>query len=519
MAVPSTSGDLRNVELQSFFSSKGSPVYFAAGIHLSIQDAKILLTKKYTGLESGKKMAETLTNLEPHRFENIQQEFPVHHLQHVTDKSSMDGIYMEECFKIIKSDFRSEYKDFSFWSADIARKDIAAAREKACKDAKEMLPGSIFDTHEKKISKQFANSPAFNKSASRYGNFKFSFQLSDLLKLYQDQHCGGKEPQLSILGTDLYKQEIAHYVLVHGPDQSHLFTNLPVMPTVESGSGLHFVHRRDKTVYWRPESTSISLKVKISKDSPGPEKCSQPDCDHFKVDGECVYIKDIKSVWNHLVFAFHLPNHHHGLKIQKMQLFKSLKACKTDKSPLLDENKCLDIKEAKSYIEEMKPKSQKRKGSSQDPNGPVKKKCTKGQSSQSEPPLPSGNTTTGPGPVKKKCTKGQSSQSEPPLPSGDTTTGPVEIPLIDVEPHGTHPFTPTNIEMADPLVLEADVTAPPVDPTSPRSTRNLNLDPNSVSEDVSAIQLGWNKNPPKRLIYDILGKSSDELITTVQRQN
>ncbi|XP_073474222.1 uncharacterized protein [Aquarana catesbeiana] len=420
MAVPLTSGDLSNVDLQSFFSSKGSQVYFAAGKHLSIQDAKILLTKKYTELESGKKMLETLTNLEPHSFKHIQQEFPVNNLQHVTDKSSMDGIYMEECFKIIKSDFRFAYKDFSFWSADIAQKDITAARKKACKEAKEILPESIFDPHEKKISKQFANSPAFNKYASRYGNFKFSFQLSDLLKLYQDQHCVGKEPQLRILGTDLYKQEITHYIVVHSPDQSHPFMNLEVMPTVEDGD--HFVHLRDKIVYWRPESTSISLKVKISKDSPGPEKCSQP-CDHFKVDDKCVYIKDIKSVWNHLVFAFHLPNHH-GLKIQKMQLFRSLKACKIDKSPLLDQNKWLELNMARNFIKEMKPKSQKRKGSSQDPNGPVKKKRTKDPPSQSESPLPSGDTTTGPGPVKKKRNKDPPSQTESPLPSGDTTTGP-----------------------------------------------------------------------------------------------
>lgn len=369
MAVPSTSEDLRKVELQTFWSSKGGPGYFAEGRHLSIQDAKILLTNKEdTRHDSGKKMLETLTNLEPHRFEHIQQEFPVHRLQHVTVKDSMDGIYMEERFKIMKPDFRSGYKDFLFWSADIVPKDIAAARIKACEDAKKVLPKLIFRTYENKIRDQFANSPAFNKSASQYGNFKFSFQLSDLLKWYRDQHCGDEEPQLRILGTDLFKQEITHYILVHSPDQSHRFTKLLDIPS-EDGSGLHFVHLRDETVYWRPESTSISLKVKISEDSPVPEKlCSEP-CTHHKPDGfKCVVIKNIKSVWNYLVFAFHLPDGH-DLKIQKTQLFKSLKACKILEPALIDESKYLELNTARNFIKEKKPKRHKRKRSFEAQNG------------------------------------------------------------------------------------------------------------------------------------------------------
>ncbi|XP_040191083.1 uncharacterized protein LOC120924279 isoform X2 [Rana temporaria] len=414
MAVPSTSHDPENMELRNSFSSKNSPVHFVEGRHLSITDVYNSLTKKSTELNtSGKKMLETLKYMEPHRFEHIQQEFGVRRLQHVTDKSSMDGIYDEERFKAKMRASRPEFRDLLFWSADIAQKDIREARKESYEKAKKVLPSGMAKKSERKIKSQFANSPAFDKSASRYGNFKFSLPLSDLLSLYRTQHCGGEKPQLRILGTDLYKQEITHYILVHSPDQSHQFMNLS---NVQHG----FIYLKDEKVYWSPESTSISLKVKIAKD-PGPNTC-HPPCKFYKEKGYCMHQKikkyEIPSVWNHLVFAFHLSNNN-GLNIQKDKLLKSLKACDITDSALLDKDKQLKVEDTKNIIQKMKCDAK----SSDVPKGPVKNKRTKDSSRQSEPPQPSGDTTTGPGPVKKKCTEDPSHQSESPLPSGDTTSG------------------------------------------------------------------------------------------------
>ncbi|XP_040191723.1 uncharacterized protein LOC120924769 isoform X2 [Rana temporaria] len=382
MAVLSASRDFRNMELQNSLSSKKSPVHFVEGRHLSITKVYKTLTKKSTELnDSGKKMLETLKNMRPHSFEHIQQEFPVRRLQHVTGKSSMDGIYDEERFKTTMRDIRPEFRDLLFWSAEIAPEDIREARKESCKEAKEVLPSWMAKKYGKKIKSQFANSPAFDKSASRYGNFKFSLPLSDLLSLYRTQHCGGEKPRLRILGTDLYKQEITHYILVHSPDRSHQFRNLSNVPTVQHG----FIYLKDKTVYWRPESTSISLKVKIAED-PGPKTC-HPPCKFYIENGYCIHLRDeeykVLSVWNHLVFAFHLPNHG-GLEIKKEQLLNSLTACAIAESPLIEEYKRLEEKEAKDIIRKMKSdfRRQKRKRSSRALNGPAKTRRTQ------DPPPP-----------------------------------------------------------------------------------------------------------------------------------
>lgn len=376
MAVLSASQDFRNIKLQNSLSSKKSPVHFVEGGHLSITDVYETLTEESTELnESGKKMLETLKNMKPHSFEHIQQEFPVRRLQHVTGESSMDRIYDEERFKITMRAIRPEFRDLLFWSAEIAPEDIREARKESFKEAKEVLPSWMAKRYGKKIKAQFANSPAFDKSASWYGNFKFSFHLSDLLSLYQTQHCGGEKPQLRILGTDLYKQEITHYILVHSPDQSHQFRNLSNVHTVRHG----FVYLKDETVYWRPESTSIYLNVKIAED-PGPRTCYLP-CNFYKEKGYCIHFRDenykVLSVWNHLVFAFHLPNHR-GLEIKKEQLLNSLTACAKIKPPSNEENKWLEEEEAKDIIRKMKSdfRRQKRKRSSQALNGPAKTRRT-----------------------------------------------------------------------------------------------------------------------------------------------
>ncbi|XP_077334498.1 uncharacterized protein LOC143975818 [Lithobates pipiens] len=375
MAVLSTSRDFRNMELQNSFSSKKSPVHFVEGRHLSIADVFNILTEMSSTLnESGKKMLETLKNMKPHSFEHIRQEFPVHRLQHVTDMSSMEGIYDEERFKTTMRAIRPQFRDLVFWSAEIAPEDIREARKESFKEAKEVLPSWMARKYGKKIKDQFANSPAFDKS-SRYGNFKFSFHFFDLLSLYQTQHCGGEKPQLRILGTDLYKQEIVHYILVHSPDQSHQFRNLKNIQTDGHGS----VYLRDEAVYWAPESTSIYLNVKIAED-PGPKTC-HPPCNFYKEEGYCIHLRDteykVLSVWNHLVFAFHLPNHR-GLEIKKEQLLNSLTACAIAESPLIDEYKRLEEKAAKDIIRKMKSDfgRQKRKRSSQALNGPAKTRRT-----------------------------------------------------------------------------------------------------------------------------------------------
>ncbi|XP_077334500.1 uncharacterized protein LOC143975819 [Lithobates pipiens] len=372
MAVSWASGDPRN--LQSFTSSRGSQVHHVQEEHLSLEGAYTILNlnRDFRQLNvSGEKMLETFDNITFHDFQLVRQEFPVSYLQHVTDTSSMEAIYNQGGFRIVAQTSRPGFRDLSFWSAAIASEDVEAAREKSYGMVKRVISPVMATRHEERIKAQYANSPAFKTSASRYGNFKFSFPLFSLLDLYQAQHCGGEEPQLRILGTDLYKQEVAHYILVHSPDRSDQFKNFPMVPKAQgcaepllNPSEPHpFVYRKNGILYWRPESTSSVLKVKISDQGIAWRECPIP-CDYFIVNQYCRHIKEenyeVWSIWNHLVFAFHLPNDL-CLEVSKGQLLKNLAACSLDEPALLEESKCLEIKDAKGIIRQMKSDHRMRK--------------------------------------------------------------------------------------------------------------------------------------------------------------
>lgn len=171
--------------------------------------------------------------------------------------------------------------------------------------------------------------------------------------------------------------------MVHGTAHIYPFRDLPKVPTARDGHS--FVYLKDKTMYWTPESTSISLKLKIHQGSPSPKTCYK-NCDYYTTKGSCCHIWDknykVESLWNHLVIVFHLPNGY--LNVPKKQLLKNLKACNISKPPLLPENEQLELKKAKESVQKMKrmKKDQKkslgirkRKGSSEVQNGNFPATC------------------------------------------------------------------------------------------------------------------------------------------------
>ncbi|XP_068130008.1 uncharacterized protein [Hyperolius riggenbachi] len=358
-------GDMQNVKLTEFLSSRGGKGHHVKGKHLSMEEAFNILSDNERNLnESGRIFFDTLRKMKPHSFKWVQHGFPVHGLQHVTNGSSVGDIYEEECFKITKQPCRPGFKDLLFWSAAVPSEDIETAREKSYEKVSKVLKPWQAKKYKDRIKEQYANSPAFNEFASRYGNFKFSFSLFHLLSLYQSQHCGGREPQLRILGTDMYKQEIAHYILVHSPNKNYQFRDLPIVPTIQGNSQpLPFVYWRDKTLYWRPESTSSVLTVKISDKGMARRDCPLP-CNYFIKKGYCRDIKEenykVWSAWNHLVFAFHLPHKPH-LEISRGELLKSLTTCEIDEAALIDESEHLDLEEAEEVIHRLKKDFNRRK--------------------------------------------------------------------------------------------------------------------------------------------------------------
>ncbi|XP_040191103.1 uncharacterized protein LOC120924295 [Rana temporaria] len=344
-------------KLGTFIGLLGIEYNYVLGQFLSLEDVASIFSANN---ENHKRIAVTLKKVESHHYEHMQVPIPVYSVKHVATKTDLEGIWGEDGFRTISNkerekppwiiEERPEFQDLLYWSADISSEDLEKARQQAYEKVSKVVDPKDPRMFSGELREQFGNSPAFRESVSRYGNFKFSFPLHDLLSWYKDQHCGGGEPQMRILGTELYKLEIAHYIVVHSPDTDK-FNDFTEVPTVQGSSDpLPFVYRMDGTLYWRPESTTIPLKVMVSKDGVVRKECYQP-CAFFKNDGTCFHTDDgTYGVWNHLILAFHLPNGH--LKIPKELLIQNLTACKRDDIYLKKE--CLPREEAEEVIQELK---------------------------------------------------------------------------------------------------------------------------------------------------------------------
>ncbi|XP_068122234.1 uncharacterized protein [Hyperolius riggenbachi] len=339
-----------NTELWRFSTSRGKIYNYGLGHFLTIQQISTTLQNKDLFIESEARMLENLEKVKSHHFPHTQVPLPVSSLQHVTEEAPLTRILEQGCFRITKSsEERPEFRDLLFWSADISSPDIEKARQEMYEAVRRVITPGDARKFEGELKEQFATSPAFNKSASRYGNFRFSFPLSELLSLYKTQHCDGGEPQLRILGTEVYRQKIAHYIVVHSP-HTNKYDDFPTVPSIQLSSSepLPFVYRDGETLYWRPESTSIALKVKISENGQVQSECYKP-CEVYERYGNCCHLHDgTYSVWNHLTLAFHLPEGGH-LNIPRGQLLDHLTPCDGDE-PFLGKDR-LTKEEAEEVIQ------------------------------------------------------------------------------------------------------------------------------------------------------------------------
>ncbi|XP_077334491.1 uncharacterized protein LOC143975813 [Lithobates pipiens] len=323
-----------NAKLGTFTGLKNVQYHYVLGRFLPHEE----ISSIFSANNNEENMQKTLKKVDCHHYEHMQVQMPVYNVKHVTTKNALDGILDEEGFRIIGNterrssglipEERPAFQDLLYWGADITSEDLEKARQQAYEKVSKVIDPKDAEKFSGELREQFGNSPAFRESVSRYGNFKFSFPLRDLLSWYKDQHCEGGEPQMRILGTELYDLKIAHCIVVHSPDTDK-FNDFPEVPTVQGSSDpLPFVYWMDGTLYWRPESTSIALKVTVSEDGVVRQECYKP-CNFFNRDGTCFHTDDgIYSVWNHLVLAFHLPNGH--LKIPKELLIENLTACDPD---------------------------------------------------------------------------------------------------------------------------------------------------------------------------------------------
>ncbi|XP_055503000.1 uncharacterized protein LOC129704122 [Leucoraja erinacea] len=155
----------------------------------------------------------------------------------------------------------SEY--FSWWSFEIAEDEKKRERNKYQKIIEDK-PESSVTIH------QFFSSPSFQEE-SRYGNFKFTYDMESLFEMYENSVCGGSRAEFRVLGTYTYKQEVMHVVVVCPSDVAPLFSSCPLVGDDTQA----VVFKSDQGWCWRPDSTR--------------------------------YIGKPYGCWDHVSLAFHLP--------------------------------------------------------------------------------------------------------------------------------------------------------------------------------------------------------------------
>ncbi|XP_067260941.1 uncharacterized protein [Chanodichthys erythropterus] len=149
-------------------------------------------------------------------------EFHITDVAHVTNKTRLPQILNSKGFKGLDKD------SFSWWSLKINEADVRAAEERFLES---LFPERTEEERsaQKPFLSEFTTSLAFNNEISRYGNFRFTFPLTELMEAYKKQMCEGEEPVLRVYGTKLFKQEIEYVVLVHSPQFNEEFKDFPLL--------------------------------------------------------------------------------------------------------------------------------------------------------------------------------------------------------------------------------------------------------------------------------------------------
>lgn len=191
--------------------------------------------------------------------------------------------------------------DFIWWCLHVTKSEIEEAEERYL-DKK--FPDRHSEAGQERFLHKFTTSPVF-KEGSRWGNFRFTFHLKDLMQMYKDQICGGREPILRIHETVVFKQQIMYSVVVHSPDVTE-FTEYPLL-----GDGSPVLAFREGKMIWHAEAMSETHDYQLITQK---NKVEATEC------YRTFYM------WDFVTLAFHLPPGQ-ALKVKRQNLIDSLTPC------------------------------------------------------------------------------------------------------------------------------------------------------------------------------------------------
>ncbi|XP_047677824.1 uncharacterized protein LOC125146078 [Tachysurus fulvidraco] len=226
--------------------------------------------------------------------------FCVSDVAHVTEETGFKGILKSE-------QFRPNNSEFSWWDLKINKEEIRAAEKRY---VKKNFSNTAQDLNEQKpFLEKFTTSPLFQLEKSRYGNYRFTFSLTDLMQWYKEQNCGGKKPVLRMCETITYKQKIVYAVLIHSPEDNKRFGEYPLLEASE------WVRYQDGKINWKAQAICETHRYQL-------------------VSGEVQRLNThLFYVWDQVSLVFHLPKPK-ALKIPTERLIEALEACKLDKIDL-----------------------------------------------------------------------------------------------------------------------------------------------------------------------------------------
>ncbi|XP_062322168.1 uncharacterized protein LOC134023845 [Osmerus eperlanus] len=262
-------------------------------------------------------------------------EFHISKLVHVTTKSGLEGILKSGGFQGFKGGFQGHDPHLLWWGLAIEDADIQIAEDRFLE--KKALQKSM----QEPFLTKFTTSPAFQMDKSRYGNFKFTFSLGDMLQMYREQICGGDGPVMRVYGTTVYKQEIMYTVIVHSPSVTE-FDQYPDLNKCGDDPVCIF---NNNNIVWRAQALSKTHNFRpvIHNERPNIIEVEQ-----FVPLQE----KDKWFVWDNVTVAFHVPEGQ-TLRLSRERLIQNLTACEAA-DPFIGNGHRFPLPEAQSIVAQLK---------------------------------------------------------------------------------------------------------------------------------------------------------------------
>lgn len=209
---------------------------------------------KHLWLNELKKLAHDLKNpylLKENVPEYPRPEFHVSHLKHNTERGALCWIRTDGGFKDPHRGFRDPHKwSLVWWSLAVGPEEIQAAETRLLEKT---YPNQ---TKEQAVKQQsflwrFATSPAFSEK-SRYGSYRFTFPLQDVLSAYSQQVCLHlqrgefflpEDTNIIQNSTTLYPQQSEFVSKLHTKNNKHRVTrnNLSAFLCVLSVHHVHYL--------------------------------------------------------------------------------------------------------------------------------------------------------------------------------------------------------------------------------------------------------------------------------------